>query len=95
MHDEAQRTGLDAQDVDKVTAQMADEQRDAKEAHKLEPKLKELARDNATQLRKLLACFMLPTKIHAQALMIGEFNQICSVIGSRRDSHVKDMMLWL
>ena len=55
MYDEAQRTGIDAQDVDKVTAQMADEQRDAKEAHKLGAKLKEQAfamikRDSATQL---------------------------------------------
>ena len=58
MYDEAQRTGIDAQDVDKVTAQTTDEQRDAKEAHKLGAKLKGQAfgmikRDSATQLRKL------------------------------------------
>ena len=34
-HDEAQGTGIDVQDVDKVTSQMTDEQRDAKEARKL------------------------------------------------------------
>ena len=51
---------------------MTDEQRDAKEVHKLRAKLKGQAfamikRDNATQLRKLLACLMLATKIQAQA----------------------------
>ena len=59
MYDEVQSTGIDAQDVDKVTAQMTDEQRDAKEAHKLGAKLKEQAfaiikRDSVTQLMKLL-----------------------------------------
>ena len=59
MYDEAQRTGIDAEDVDKVTEPMTDEQRDAKEAHKLRATLKEQAfvmitRDNTTQLRKLL-----------------------------------------
>ena len=63
---------MDAQDVDKVPAQRTDEQRDAKEAHKLGAEFKEQAfamikRDNATQLRKLLACVMLATKVQAQA----------------------------
>ena len=101
MYEEAQRTGFDVQDVDKVTSQVTDEQRDAKEAHKLEAKLRVkvsamIKRGDATQL----ACLMLATKIQAEALMIGEFNQICSVIGyrfrtARRDSRVKDMMPWI
>ena len=33
MYDDPQRTGIGAQDFDQVTAQMTDEQRDAKEAH--------------------------------------------------------------
>ena len=62
MYDEAQKTRIDAQDVDKVTAQVT-EQRDAKEAHTLGAKLKEQAftmikRENATQLRKLLDVVM-------------------------------------
>ena len=59
MYDEAQRTGIDAHDVDKVTAQMTDDQRDSREAHKLGAELKGQAlamikRDNTTQLRRLL-----------------------------------------
>lgn len=62
---EAQRTEIDAQDIEKADAKlqelrsMSDEQRHAKEAHKRKAKLKEQAfvlvkRDNATQLKELL-----------------------------------------
>ena len=58
MYEEAQRTGFDVQDVDKVTSQVTDEQRDAKEAHKLEAKLKgEGIRDDQEERRDAIGMF--------------------------------------